>query len=717
MKQQQHNIYFILRKILYMLLTDYFNNVKITQPTSNVSSPTIILNGKLKKLLTDNIIDTNDYAMITNIIQTKGLLSNANTYFNFLNKLKQTQNEFTDTDVLHKDITTIVKNFEKLFSHIHYLMENNIINKNILITEIENYNNRNFILTLDQQQASYDIIQFIHSPSINKHGLYGLPGAGKTILITKLVHYLLANKYIKSIVFAASTNKAVNVIKSKFRNDLDNLFRNVLKCEIGENETFDDILDKLEENGLKIHFLTIHKLLGYKNDYDGEGERIFVRGQNVSINKYELVIIDEVSMINFDIMYHLFDDNLTKNAKILFVGDEAQLTPVKEDISIIFAKKENDFKLELFEDAYANNKNIDFDLLRDTINNKFAYFKQQILSLKYSTLNTVMRTNNDSVVRLCNELRKKIFDRNYIPQFLECKSDKVHFYKYKQTKINSTWFKKYITYLKNTDNDKCNSLILTWTNAQTNEYNNSVRKLLFDKEVLDKFEVGDILVLGDFYNIKDDDPKMANDSKFDSRFYSSEQIRVTKIEHVTKGIRPLIENLLIQKKIENLKGLLDIKEKYIRTVRAINKSTNRNYSVWKLHVVKLSSVITTSDKTYSIYVVDDTSTEVLDNDKKIVGDKILELINYYKGAHKESFNIIDECIIRKLWKEYNNKFVDAFAKVNMSYSMTGHKSQGSTFHNVFADMVDVLKNLSKEDAYRCLYTIFSRTANEVHILH
>jgi hypothetical protein len=685
-----------------MLLEDYFNNVNPAK-SNPLITPTTILNEKLKKIFASSIIDGNEYATITKILQSKGLLSNAHIYFNFINKIKQSDDE---------DIPIIIKNFQKLFSHIHYLINDGQVNKNILITEIENFNNKNFNLTLDQQNAAHNIVQFIYDPNIFKHGLDGLPGAGKTILITKIMNYLLANKYIKSIVFAASTNKAVNVIKSKFRNDLDTLFQHISKTNVQENDTFDDIIDKLEDRGLKIHFLTIHKLLGYKNEYDGDGEKIFVRGQNAFVNNYELVIIDEISMINFNIVYHLFDDNLTKNTKILFVGDEGQLTPVKEDISIIFAQKESDFKRDLFNEAYANNRNIDFGLLEEDIKNKFANFKTQILSLKYSTLSTVMRSNNDSVVRLCNELRKKIFDPTYIPQFLNCKSDKVKFYKYDNTKskIESNWFKKYVDYMKSDDNNKCSSLILSWTNVQTNDYNNKMRKLLFNKEVLDTFEVGDILVLTDFYNLKED-PKV-----HDNRFYSSEQIKVAKIEHVTKVLPTFLENLVLPKRMENMSGILDIKEKYVRIIKAMNKSTNRNYNVWKLHVMKLSSA-KTDEKTHCIYVVNDESIETLNNDKKFAGDKILELINYYKAAHREHFNTIDECVIRKLWKEYNNKFVDTFAKVNMSYAMTTHKSQGSTFHNVFVDMIDILKNFSKIDAYRCLYTAISRTANEVHVLH
>jgi GTPase SAR1 family protein len=688
-----------------MLLTDYFNNVTKKAQPNELINPISILSNKLKHLLTSNEIDMEEYTTITDILKTKGLLSNAHAYFKFINKLKQ-----------NDDSTIVINNFKKIFSHIHLLMDHDKINKDILVVEIEKYNNNGFILTDDQRQASYDIVNFIYDPQSKKHGLCGLPGAGKTILITKLVHYLLGNKYIKSIVFAASTNKAVNVIKAKFRNDLDDLYQiitNKPKTDLLQNESFDDILDTLEKDGFKIHFLTIHKLLGYKNDYDSEGERIFVRGQNVSINKYELVIIDEISMINFNMVYNLFDENLTKGTKILFVGDEGQLPPVKEDISVIFATKEKDFKLALFEEAFANNKNIDRELLEAEIQRKFTYFKEQILSLKYSSLNTVMRCNSDSVVKLCNELRKKIFDNSYVPQFFSCRSNKVKFYKYDTTKskINSTWFKKYTSYMKSINNDKCNSLILTWTNLQTNEYNNCMRKLLFNKEVLDKFEVGDILVMIDFYNIKDTNTYNPSNK---SRFYSSEQIKITKIDHVTKVLPPFVENLVVQK---NIDGLNDIKEKYVRTIKAINKLTNRNYNVWKLTVTKLSNIINSSNETYPIYVVDDTSIEIHKQDIKMASEKITELLNYYRGAHKEHYETIDTYIIRKLWKEFNNKFVDTFAKVNMSYAMTTHKSQGSTFYNVFVDMIDILKNHSKTDANRCLYTAISRTSNEVHILY
>lgn len=689
------------------MITDYFNNNTQDVEPKTIANPTTIIINKSKKLLTDNLIDMGDYNLIKKLVDFKGIITNACLYFGIIDKLKLIGE--------NSDVELIIINFEILFSHLHNIIIDKKINKDILVASITNYNENKFIFTNDQQQAIFDIFGFMYSNDINKWGLNGLPGSGKTITITKLVHFMLGNNYLKNIVFVASTNKAVNVIKAKFRNDLDNLVKTKINYTIKDDDTFDDILDKLEKNGLKIDFLTIHKLLGYKNDYDEGGERVFVRGQGGSLDKYEMVIIDEISMINFDIVYSIFDITQNKNVKVLFVGDEGQLTPVKETISIIFAKYEQDFKKELFVNAFRNNRHIDVNLLKDQIDHKYALFKTQVLVLQYSTLNTVMRCNNDSVIMLCNELRKKIFDNKYVPQFFKFKSDKVFFYKYdnKKIKTDGIWFKKFVSYLKSPDVNKCNSLALTWTNNQSNEYNNNMRKLLFNKDVLDKFEVGDILVLLDFYNMKD--PNKNNDKNNDDRFYSAEQIKVIEIEHVIKVVPMFLENLDTKQKIN---GMLDIKEKYLRNIKAMNRLTKRSYRVWKLHVKKLFvDGKQTNNNTSYIYVVSDEDMEIWNADKKIVSDKILELITYYKGAHREHYNTIDEAIIKKLWKEYNNKFIDTFARVNMSYSMTTHKSQGSTFHNVFVDMVDILKNNSKDDANRCLYTSFSRTANELHILY
>jgi len=45
--------------------------------------------------------------------------------------------------------------------------------------------------------------------------------------------------------------------------------------------------------------------------------------------------------------------------------------------------------------------------------------------------------------------------------------------------------------------------------------------------------------------------------------------------------------------------------------------------------------------------------------------------------------------------------------------MTVHKSQGSTFENVFVDAEDILANPNREEALRCLYVAVSRASHNV----
>jgi hypothetical protein len=94
------------------------------------------------------------------------------------------------------------------------------------------------------------------------------------------------NGYIKSIAFTAPTNKATNIIKSKFRHHLFELARIKLNKEFDSNTNIEDILDELSKIKITIEFMTIHRLLNYKNDFSLEGDRVFIRRGKSSISNY-----------------------------------------------------------------------------------------------------------------------------------------------------------------------------------------------------------------------------------------------------------------------------------------------------------------------------------------------------------------------------------------------------------------------------------------------
>src|SRR5437016_2637722 len=91
-------------------------------------------------------------------------------------------------------------------------------------------------------------------------------------------------------------------------------------------------------------FFTVFKLLGKCMEIDVQGNASFKDRQkkkNFKID-YDIIIIDEVSMIGKNDIYQFFDmiDTLkSENKKVptlIFLGDIAQLPPVKEKVSVIF---------------------------------------------------------------------------------------------------------------------------------------------------------------------------------------------------------------------------------------------------------------------------------------------------------------------------------------------------------------------------------------------
>ena len=77
---------------------------------------------------------------------------------------------------------------------------------------------------------------------------------------------------------------------------------------------------------------------------------------------------------------------------------------------------------------------------------------------------------------------------------------------------------------------------------------------------------------------------------------------------------------------------------------------------------------------------------------------------------------INEYIGKPIWKHLHEKLIEPFANVSYGYAITCHKAQGSNYYNVFVDASDLMKNNKESEMRRCLYTAFTRTENELHVL-
>lgn len=161
----------------------------------------------------------------------------------------------------------------------------------------------NIEYTPDQQEALKSIKEWLTDETKPYKTLSGYAGTGKTTLLDAVVNY--ADYKGMSILVSATTNKAVKVLRDKIEADT---------------------------------FGTIHSALNIRPKKRGTKE-IFepVRfGKELPIVQYDLVVVDECSMISTQLLSIIDNEIKGSGTKVLFCGDPAQLQPINEEISQCF---------------------------------------------------------------------------------------------------------------------------------------------------------------------------------------------------------------------------------------------------------------------------------------------------------------------------------------------------------------------------------------------
>jgi hypothetical protein len=248
--------------------------------------------------------------------------------------------------------------------------------------------------------------------------------------------------------------------------------------------------------------------------------------------------------------------------------------------------------------------------------------------------------------------------------------------------INDLFCKNIVAYNKQTQFDKwidayissCenkNNILLTWTNEKSDYYN----KLIRAKRGLNKiYQVGDCLIFNDFYNLPE--------RSIDKRFYTSEQVYV---------------NIVKKCKYTPCKFNVDISQEKIisKIISKINDYISSiEYNVYVLTINTSSNIIV-----------------LFNNETYKYNHDIEHLQNVIKDIAWIDNNEID-----RLWNEYYKCMVKPFATVSYGYSITVHKSQSSTYYNVFIDLDNIFTNANKCECKRLIYTGFTRASHSIHIL-
>ena len=141
---------------------------------------------------------------------------------------------------------------------------------------------------------------------------------------------------------------------------------------------------------------------------------------------------------------------------------------------------------------------------------------------------------------------------------------------------------------------------------------------------------------------------------------------------------------------------------------------NVDFSCWILKVKKSGLIDEDINHTMTLVVICD---EEIEKYTQFKNETSIAIKNFSKKLLSSYSTIqIEKLVIKPLWKQWNKVFTDPFATVNYGYSITCHKAQGSSFHDVYVDLNDILKNQKKVEAKKCAYTSVTRTSNELNIL-
>lgn len=485
-----------------------------------------------------------------------------------------------------------------------------------------------------QKEAIQTIESFLKT-SNKLFTLKGSAGTGKSTIITSILQKKEHEN--KKIAFCATTNKAVSILKE---------------------------MSKIKDNS-EVVFLTIHKLLNIKRKIDRNGKELFetniekdenklLKTKAKSIYNYDIIVIDESSMITKEIIMKLIKISDKIKGKIIFVGDAAQLPPVNEKHSLVF--RTND--IPGFE------------------------------------LKEIMRYKGN-IVNLCNKVRELVLDNSTKFSLKQFEDENI-----KKYKKFDKWIKNYL-YIYNKTGINEIPIFIVYTNMQCDKINKRIREDLFLKKEkdldmydlgknkkLNKYVNGEIIIFNGYY---------VSNNKL--KYYTSQKEKVFLVEEDIYRVINFSENILGN--LDKLIIDIDIKNTIDRYLNNLfDLVEDFSIEIFKLHLINKDIILIVKDiEKYNITI--EKCREIL-----------IKLKRFMEKRNKENISFMTF-----LWEYFYEKLIDKFADISYGYCITTHKSQGSTFSNIYVDMNNIIfKNSNEKESFRCLYTAITRTSEKLNIL-
>lgn len=503
----------------------------------------------------------------------------------------------------HESLLTMLKSPDK---------ENFTIVKRIM----ENFIKEKLAIGLNEGQtaAFNDMIDFLDNPVEDAVVLRGYAGTGKTFLVKRLIQYIGLTDERCMIACGAPTNKAVKV-----------LFHSV--GDAMQGYIFEDIFNSAS----KLTYSTIHKLLGMKERVTDDGEQIFLPDalNKSELSKYNYLIVDEVSMLDDKLCKDIL--KYSKHIKIIFMGDPAQIPPVKKTDSIPFRSNQG-YNFKLIELSEIMRQKGDNPIVKASLELRNNLLMKQPIPKIVTSLNS----NGHGIIHLDPEKdRQKI--RDILEQRFKCEE-----------------FKEDSDYMRT----------IAWKNNTVEYVNSVVREMLYGKNP-PRFVVGEKLVAKKpIFERQESEKNGFVNEYWKVLFTTSEELEVIDID---------------------------------TTIRYVHEcGYAMNLEAYQLYVSYYSP---TEDRTYydNIYVVHEKSEKA-----------------YNALVEKARMNALRARQARDWICFYNlQKWT---ADVGYAYSITAHKSQGSTYKHVMIFENDIDANHKTLERNRIKYTSYSRATDTVYVV-
>ena len=438
-----------------------------------------------------------------------------------------------------------------------------------------------------QQETAFKAIQdFIISNQSQYLRFSGAAGTGKSTLLSQVLLYLKNEHSNLKVAVASPTNKALKNIRL--------MANKALETDASQYFAFYTLASIL---GL---YLDINIHTG--NDYlrAGFGER--------AISKYDLVIIDEYSMIDKKTLQDIIEAVQNRNIKVLFCGDPFQLPPVKAIHPPVCDLNIDDIKL-----FYVVRYDGELAVVAEKIRSNDTY---QMFPYPFE------KSEDGTIVRHINETTwRKVAQKYFTSEAFAADRNSIRF--------------------------------LAYTNKRCQELSCYVRNAIYGAELSQE------------------------------NLYLPDDLLIARAPVYRKGKNGKYQQIAV-----NSQEFLVIKPGVLLT------DDETGYKYWSVLAEPLDLE---NSEAIALRILDEDSAAANEKNIKQMQDKLKQTKDYRAKT--------------ELTKEIDNTR-KAFDNVVYGYGITVHKSQGSTFGQVFVDVNNIYSSNTKQ---KMLYTAVTRASSSIHV--